>query len=263
MAGLAKTTRFMIGAATLMLGSQSSLYNLKPSTNSIGLVKNVTMSSDPVFTNLTQGPTNSLVYSMLTGNPVKISAEVFEYTAQNLAYGLCLDGTGIAAQTITTTTTAIIDGSPTPTGNVTVASSAGMVAGTTYIMIDASGGTADDDIIVRKVLTVTDGTHIVVTPLIAVDVASGAVVTVVNAVDVGSTAANSNPFLSAKVVGQLADGTSAVILFPKVRVTKGFTMAFNAEQYGNLPFEIEVYDLVPADTFYSDFPNSKSRLFTK
>lgn len=261
MAGTAKSTRFMIGAATLMLGSQASLWNLNPANNSVGLVKNISISSEPTFTNLTQGPTNSLVYSMLTGNAVKIGAEVFEYSAQNLTYGLSLDGTGVVPQTIVTATNGITDGSPTPTANLIVVSTTGMTAGM-YVMIDASVGTADDNVIVRKITTVTDGTHLVLDKTITVDIPTAASVTVVNSVDVGSTN-QTLPFLAAKIVGNLADGTPTAIYFPKVRVTKGFTMAFNSEQYGNLPYELEVYDLVSSDTFYADFPNSKSRLFTK
>lgn len=256
MAGLAKTDNFMIGAGTLMLGTQARLFDLLPATDSVGLVKNISISADPTFADLTQGSKNTVVYSMLTGFPVKISAEVFEYTAQNLTYGLSLDGSGVATQTVATTLSAPVDGDPTPAATASLTSLTGLPDGSTVaISIDGT----DDNVLVRKIAS---HASLVVTwdfP-IPVDIASGATITKLNTIDVGSQ--TDSPFLSAKIAGKLANGKPIIALFPKVRITKGFNLAFNSEQYGNLPFEFEVMDLLPTDTNYSSFSTQKGKLFT-
>lgn len=258
-AGTARTSNFLVTAGTLMIGAQASVWDLNPASHSVGLVKNIAVMSDPTFLNLTQGVKNQLIYSLMTKNDAKITAEVYEYTAKNLTYGLSLDGTATAAQTFTTTTSAIIDGSPTPTTSVTVTSATGIAGdGTAYIMIDASGGTADDDVIVRRVASKT-GSVLTVSQAISRDVASGAAVTVVNAIDIGST--TEGPFLSAKIAGKLPNGTPVAFLFPKIRITKGFNVSFNTEQFQNMPFEIEVLDLLSTDTFYADFKGKKASMF--
>lgn len=258
MAGTAQTTRFMRGAATIMLGGSNNLWDLQPSTNSLGLAKNVSVMTEPVFIDLTQGTTNSLVYSMLTGNPLKISAEIFEYTAKNLNYGLSLNGGGVntfSASTVQRSTG--IDGDPTPTTDVLVADTTGFSVND-YIMIVPPG--ADDAMLVRQIATVvTSPAKFTVTHAINIDVALYTVKKV-NLVKVGDTL-STNPFLACKIAGQLVDGTPAVFLFPKVRVTKGFTMAFNVDQYGFLPFELQVYDQLSTDPFYSEFPTSKGGLY--
>jgi hypothetical protein len=262
MAGLANTSRFMLGAATLMIGPQASLWDLQPSTHSLGLVKNIVVNSEPTFVDLTQGAKNTLVYSMMTGNPVKISAEVYEYTSRTLTYGLGLDGTGFAigggGPATTVQRAAGIDGSPTPTTSIPVADSTGFSVNDNVMVIPPN---ADDQMLVRTLSAVVGGgtPSLTVTHAINIDIATYTVQKV-SLLKLGDTSSN-NTFLSAKVAGQLADGTPAVMLFPKIKVTKGFNMAFNAEQYGNLPYEIQVYDLLPTDTFYSDFSTSKGGLY--
>jgi hypothetical protein len=247
----------MLGAATLMLGTQANALDLLPATASIGLVKDVTLSAEPAFVNLTQGAKNTLVYSMLTMNNVKIAANVFEYTAKNLTYGLSLDGTGISAATAATTTTAAINGGTTPTLIVPMAAfgGAGFADGDT-VMIQEPG--SEDQILVRTIVShaTLDAT---VNATIKSNFSSGAIVTKVNTVPLGST--TTPPFLAAKIVGLMADNTPAVVVFPKVRISKGLTMAWNSEQFGSMPFELEVFDLLPADTLYASFPNRKANLY--
>mgnify|MGYP001546125279 CR=1 FL=1 len=264
MAGKALTTRFMLGTATLMIGSMASLYDLKPSTDSVGLVKNLTIMADPTFLGLTQGSTNSTVFSKLTNNPVKLTAEVFEYTAKNLAYGLSLDGTGVVPLGTSWSPNNDVGVDQNSTSNqVDLPDGAGAIATVgSYIMFE--NPTSGDDLAqVRKVTAVDPATGakdtLTFTPnLVGYWPAAYAKVTVVNAIDVGSTI--QQPFLSAKAVGKLVDGTEVAILIPKVRITKGFTMAFNSEQYGNMPFEMEAMDLVSTDAFYADFKTRKAAL---
>lgn len=250
-AGTALTTEFLMGAATLMIGTQAEAMDLLPATHSLGLVKNFTVTTDPNFATLTQGTKNTEVYSTLTGNAVKASAEVYEYTAKNLAYGLALDGGSLAAKTtsVKSLTAAIVSGDTTMAlNNVTG------LAVNDYIMI--SDSTQEDVVLVRKITNIAS---LVVTVDNAVNSAwatTTTIITEVNAIDVGST--SNPPFLSAKATGILANGTPISIVFPKIRVTKGFNLAFQTQDFGNMPFEISVMDLVPSDPFYSSFPNRKA-----
>lgn len=93
MAGEAKTNAFNIGTATVMLAPLGvNPETLVPEKNSIGLVKNFTVSSTDQYTDLTQGIQNDIVWSEKTGSEISATMEVYEYTASNLAYSLGLSG---------------------------------------------------------------------------------------------------------------------------------------------------------------------------
>ena len=255
-AGLAKTNDFLLSTASVMIGPMEDLYDLNPDEHAIGLVKNVTLSSEPSYTELTQGVKGSVVFSVLTANPVKASMEVFEYTAKNLALGLGLDldATGLAPLTAQTTVASPVAASPV-SSVLNVTSAAGMTAGKT-ILIERN---SSDDFVIRKIVSVSTNAITVDQPLPTI--ASGVKVMLVNAIDIGSK--DDQPFFSAKIAGKLANGDDIVILIPKIRITKGFNMAFTSDNYGNLPFEFTVYDMVSTDALYADFANAQARIFRK
>ena len=66
-------------------------------------------------------------------------------------------------------------------------------------------------------------------------------------------------------MGTLADCSEVVILLPKVKVTKGFNLAFNSNDFQNMPLELTVYDLLSSDEHYdvfAEFGNTSSMLLT-
>lgn len=255
MAGTAKTDNFLLGAATLMLGAQSELYDMLPATHSIGLIKNFQLSADPAFADLTQGSKNTVIFSQLTSFPVKGQTEVFEYTAQNLSYALSLDGSAITADaTVAQALTA-----PIVSGDSVISVADGSVyTADHYVMIQDT--TKDDTVLVRKILSIATD-DLTLDAAVNSDWATATTtVKQVNKVDIGSQ--TNQPFLAAVAVGKLANGKPIGIYMPKVRIVKGFNVAFNAEQYSNLPFELELMDLLPTDPFYSTFSDKKSALFT-
>lgn len=254
MAGFAKTDNFLLSSATVMIGLPAELNDLNPTEHSIGLVKNFTMTSDPAYTDLTQGAKGTIVFSTLTSNPVKASMEVYEYTAANLMYALGLDGADAATPATSTTLSSGVTASPA-VSTFSVTSATGFAQGK-YVLIE---GDAIDNFIVRKITGVS-GTTITVDHTLPA-IASGSKVTVVNSVDVGSK--DEQPFFSAKIAGKLANGEDIVVLIPKLRITKGFNLAFVTNDYGNMPFEFTVYDLVSTDTFYNDFKTANARLFRR
>ncbi len=252
MPGTAQTNKFMLGTATVMVGPTADLYDLNPTDHSIGLVKNFSVTSEPTYTELTQGVQNELVYSVMTSNPVRASMEVYEYTSRNLHYALGLDGSAITELTVTTA----VNGAVTALDDQLVVDSATGLAVGDYIMIIKG---SEDDFVVRKISAITGTTLTVSVDLPAIP--DNSVVRKVTRTDVG--AVENQPFFSAKIAGTLADGTEMVILIPKVRVTKGFNLAFSSDQFVNLPFEFSVYDLVNTDDFYAEFDGAKAMIFKK
>lgn len=265
MAGEAKTNAFVLSTATVMIGPMDDVFELTPADNSLGLVKNFQMSAEPTYTELTQGIRNSIVYSVLTSNPVKASMEVYEFNAKNLAYGLGLDGSTLAAQTPYTLKTAISSGGTSVVANT--ASSPGFSTGDWIVLQEdgtdkvhvgklASAGTFSTD---QTTFTLTAGTAIPTTMTFA---ATKTLVMRVHRVNVGSL--DAQPFFSAKIVGILPqDNRPITILVPKLRITRGFTMAFTSDNFGNLPFEFTPYDLVASDTLYSEFAGKgQAAIFT-
>lgn len=254
MAGLALTDNFMLSTASVMIGLVEDLHDLNPADHSIGLVKNFQINSEPSYTELMQGVKGSVVFSTMTANPVRASMEAYEYTAKNLKFALGLDGTATNPMTVNSTVTTIVPASPAQK-TIILTSGTGFLAGDT-ILIDKNN---DDDFVIRKIVSVSTNTLTVDEFLPAVAV--GTTVYKVNAVDVGSKV--DQPFLSAKVAGKLANGKPAVILIPKMRITKGFAMAFSSENYGNLPIEMTLYDLVATDPTYAYFGGAQAKLFVR
>ena len=241
MAGEAKTNAFMLGTATVMLGAQADLFDLNPTQHSIGLVKNFNLQVDQTYTELTQGVQNQIVFSVRTGNKVMGTMEAYEYTGANLAYALGQEGYRAAAAV---------------TGSGTVMSSP---AATVKVQTGNS-----DKIIIRKVSAVS-GSGITVSPALPAIPAVGATVSEMNVLGLGSNSCAESPFIAAKIVGTLADCSEVVLLLPKVKITKGFALAFNSGDFQNLPLELTVYDLLPTDPHYAafaEFGNASAMLLT-
>lgn len=249
MAGEAKTSAFMLGTATIMLGALADLMTLNDA-NSIGLVKNVTVKTTPGFTELTQGVKNSLVYSVMTKNDSTVAGEVYEYTGKNLSYMAGLDGTSIVPAAISTTTTAVYAApvGPATAGLTTlpVTSATGLNPGDT-IFIQNPGS---ENVMIRKIASITTNTLTLDTGL-PIAFVQGAIVKKVNVIALGST--SDQPYLSCKIVGTMANGDQVAILIPKVRITSGLNVGFKTDNFDNMPLELAVYDQVSTDPFYAAF----------
>lgn len=255
MPGTAKTNNFMLGTATVMIGAQDDLFDLTPADHSIGLVKNFTLSGEPSYTELTQGVKNTIVYSTLTQNPVRASMEAYEYTAQNIAYGL-----GLSADKAPISVSSTVDGevaaaSPAATSFDVQTGDGSNFAQGDYIMIKLD---TDDNFLIRKVSSISTDT-ITVDQGFNVTIPDTAAVIKVHSLGAGNK--DDQPFYADKVTGKLADGTAVAMLLPKIRVTNGFSMQFSSEDYANMPLELTIYDLVNTDTFYSWFNGDAARLF--
>lgn len=261
MAGEAKTNEFLLTTATVMLGPSEDVFGLVPDLHSIGLVKNVQVNGETSFVELTQGIQNAVVAAVNTGNQTRISAEVYEYTARNLAYGAYLDGTLPEFDAYTDNVYELANDSTSATGtSIALATGDGtdFVAGDYVILQD---DLQPDKVHVGKVaskatdtLTLTAGTAI---PAATSFLGARTTVRRVHGIKFGSVA--KQPTYGAKLVGLLPEsGEPVTLIFPKVKVTKGLSLAFQTDNFSNMPFEFTPYALTLSDAHYGEFGSTKT-----
>jgi hypothetical protein len=253
MAGEAKTQDMLLSSGTLMVGPLASLYSLNPIEHSLGLVKNIQIQTDMAFTDLTQGTNNQIVMSVQTKLDTKITAEVFEFTAANLAYGAGLDGSLTTSLSSQYALSASITGAGATF--TTASTPTDITAGAVVVLQDTAH---PDNIHVGRVLSVSAD---VVTLTSQSAFLTGAnfpvattVVYAVNEIKVGSV--TTQPMFACKIVGILpATGEPVTLLFPKVKIVKALSMAFETNNFTNMPFEFMPYVQVASDPLYADFGN--------
>jgi hypothetical protein len=266
MAGNAKTKNFLLSTATVMIGAPADLHKLNPAEHSIGLVKNFQMTADPTFVELTQGVKNSVVMSVKNGEGLKCSMEVYEYTLRNMAYAAGLDASGVEFDSINEIWLASA-AYATATKSIEVATdiSTKLSAGD-YIFLQNG---LDDKVHIAKIASAvyaTTKTTITLAagyePSATVSFPIGARIGKVKRIDVGGT--DVQPEFAVKVVGLLpADNAPFTIYLPKVKITKGLGVAFQTDNFGNLPFEFTPYSGVESDPLYSEYNTAAAILFNR
>lgn len=249
--GAAKTDGFMLGTATIMVGPVDQLFNLG-AQHSVGLVKNVTVKTTPSFVELTQGIKNTLVASVMNGNAATVTAEMYEYTRENVAYALSLDGStfepATGSTTVATAYVAPVDPAVVGANALVLTAVTGITANKTVLIQVANL----DNVMIRKVVSVDAiSKTITMDSGLPIGVPVGAKVSVANVIPVGAN--ESAPYLGCKIVGTLSNGDVVPMLFGKVRVKSGLSMAFKTDNFDNIPFELDIFDLVETDPFYDYF----------
>jgi hypothetical protein len=259
MAGEAKTSAFMLGTATVMLGPQADVFNLTPDEHSVGLVKNFSMTAEPTNLDLTQGVRNSIVYSVNTAFPVKITAEWYEYTGANLAYAMSLDGSQYTLKTDRFLAKASIAAAAT-TAIISSATdiSAKFTAGDYVLIQDLTGGKDKVHIALISASTYDAGTDELTITFTTTPIPTGVTYPAGSAImpvhDLGIGGATTQATLGCKIVGVLPEDSKPITLvLPKVKVLKGFNLAFKTDNYGNMPVEITPFELVSTDPHYALF----------
>ena len=260
MAGEAQSINFAVGTATIMLGAPADLRNFTPATHSIGLVKDVKIMAEASYIKLTQGVRNSVVHSIKTGEPVSMGAAIYEYNAKNWTYALGFAGYDVALTAASTYVTTAVAANPAGEDTVDVTSAASFNVGD-YVMLQVG---TDDQVYPRRVGAKTTTTLTFDADFVNIAIPLGATVRKCAIVPIGRK--SEQPFLAAKIVGSMADNVEVCIEIPKLRVTKGFDLTFQTSDYANMPFEFDVYDLVPADPQYArsreEFDGAPAFLYT-
>lgn len=156
-AGSAKTEKFNLGAATVMIGPKDQVLDLVPEKHSIGLVKNFTFSANDQYLDLTQGVKNTVVYSVKTGSEITASMEVYEYTSKNLAYALGLEGYDLVEGASMTLSEAV-DGAMSATqikAKAPEGATADDIVVGDYVTLQGNKSSNEDMVFVGKVAAVT------------------------------------------------------------------------------------------------------------
>lgn len=265
MTGLAKTDRFQFSTATICVGPQADQLKLNAADHSIGLVKNVIIDANPTSIELTQGLQNDVVFSANNSMQLKCSAEVYEFTAKNLAYGLSLDATGV--NSFKAAPAAVPLTAP-------VAAAATSVTVDTDVTTDFPAGSwgflqegTDDQVHLFKVISAVFSSSSTVITFTGYPVPTGMSFTTaagrigkVNKIDADPNASNAS--VAVRIIGTLISDKRPIMLhFPKVKILKGFSMRFTSDGFGNLPFEFTPYTPVATDPGYSlDFKQRMSIL---
>lgn len=266
MAGEAQTSDFLLSTATVMVGPPAKVFELVPETHSVGLIKNVLASSEPTFSELTQGVENVVVASAQTGTQSRISGEVYEYTARNIAYAAGADATGQEYDPSTdefTLATAVTSGSATSTLALTAGSGAKWAAGDWGVIQDKNN---PDRLHPFKVASIATDTLTLKTgyaiPTGQAYATADSVVYKVHAIGVGPKRVQ--PVFGVKMVGLLpSTGEPVTMIFPKVKITKGLSLSFQTDNWQNMPFEMTPYALLKTDPFYADFGRDQFKVMKR
>lgn len=264
MAGNAKTSKFMLSTATVMIGPMADLHRLEPQKHSIGLVKNFQFTGEPQMTELTQGIKNAVVMSVKTSEGLRTSCEVYEFTPQNLAYASGLDGSQTKFEIAQELSALSAEAAPEGT-DLTLATDLTdpLVAGD-YLFVQKG---QDDYVHIVKVASYDDITS-TVTIVAGFEIPAGMTFPIGSRVgklvrvDVGGNTAQ--PEFACKVVGLLPkDNSPFTILFPKVKITRGLGVSFAADNFTNMPFEMTPYQQVMNDPFYDEYGDGQAILFAR
>lgn len=266
MAGNAKTKNFLLSTATVMVGAPEDLHKLNPAEHSIGLVKNFQMTADPTYVELTQGIKNSIVMSVKNADGVKCSMEVYEYTLRNLGYAAGLDASGVEFDSVSDIWLASAAYEKTDkTIEVNSDISAKLTAGD-WIFIQNG---LDDRVHVAKIASAVVAVNVTTITLQAgyepadtVVFPVGSRIGRIKQISIGGT--DVQPEFSAKIVGLLpVDNAPFTILIPKIKITKGLGIAFQSDNFGNLPFEFTPYAGVDSDPFYDHYGTASAILLAR
>lgn len=261
------TNQFNIGVSTLMIGPMDKVKDLTPEEHSVGLIKNLTLTSETNEVTLTQGLRNTQVDSQVTGVTTNVTTDVYEYTAKNIAYAAQLAGENFSL-TGNYPLNAAITGGVSATSvvlkNVPSANQADLGDGDT-IALQPTGEKDYDKIYLAQVsgspvwaadsqdssvgtLTITLSKAIPTGWNFAADDK----VFFVNLIPVGSDEAQ--PYYGIKIVGVLPNNNEPfTIICPKGKITAGFNINFTTDNYSSMPFQITPYDLTKED--YTKYPD--------
>jgi hypothetical protein len=253
MAAETKTNAYLLGNATLMIAPFGSIdpFAMTPDTYSLGMVKNVTLGVEADNIELRHGIQQNLIDSHRSNVRTTVSAEVYEYTAQNLFYGLSIDQTAVAPKrgllknAVTgPVATIIVNTNPLPNQPSTGISAVGDIPIGSTILIQKVG--SEDYVYpvrVTATTTVSTGDYTVTVAIpTGIAFAAGDTVWVVNELPLGDL--DESDYFQVKAVGVLSnyDKPMALIL-PKVKIRTGFNINFSETDYGNMPFQFDPFYL--------------------
>jgi hypothetical protein len=261
MSGEGKTSKFLLANATIMVGPRANVFELTPEDHSLGLTKQVNLNTENQWTELTQGITKAVIYTVNTGVMSTLTGEIYEYTARNLAYAAGVDATGAAYDEFLTTflLSAVVDDADTTAVLATGGGASFAIGDFMLLQHDES-----DLVAVLKVGSISTDTITFAAGYappagVVFATATTRVFRVRKPIKVGSQ--SDDGLFGVKIAGIMPENQRPIVaIFPKARIQKGLSLAFQEENFSNMPFEIKPYALLPTDAFYSDFTGNKTAM---
>jgi hypothetical protein len=233
-----------------------SVFELTPDLHSVGMVRNVTLNQESDQIELRKGIQQNLVDSKKSNVKTTLSAEVFEFSAQNVFYSLSIGSQAVALKRGKLKTAAagddatiVVTSDPLPGDATSGISAAGDIPNGATVLLQIPGSGNDYVLPVRvtadTTVATTDYTVTVAIPT-GMDFPIGTKVWIVNEVPVASTA--EQDFFKVKVVGTLSNNERPVtLILPKVKINKGFQIQFDEGNYTSMPFEFSPYFLAASE----------------
>ena len=241
-----KNPKFVIGNATVMLAPYAEdVFALNPDDHSVGMVKSVTLEQQADQIMLKNGIQQLTVDTQKSNVNMTTTFEGYEFDAKNLTYALGVTGSTVKrlrgsldAAASATDTTITVTSDPVPGDPDSLIDAIGDIPnGATIILQNPD---QPDEVYPLSVTAETvdnAGVYTVITTALPADAAAGWTVWVVNEIDAGSF--EQDEYFCAKIVGHLsANNEPIVVVFPKLKVTRGFNLSFSETDYSNMPFEL-------------------------
>ena len=259
MAASVKNNAFLLGEATLMIAPYADatpVFELTPDVHSVGMVRNVTLNQEADEIELRKGIQQHLVDSKKSNVRTTLSAEVFEFSAQNIFYSLSMGSQAVAVKRGKLKTavngaqaTIVVNTDPLPGEPTSGISAAGDIPNGATILLQIPGAQNDYVLPVRVTAATTVATSdYTVTAAVpaGMNFPAGTKVWVVNEVGIADTA--EQEFFKVKVVGTLSNNEKPLTLvLPKVKIKRGFQIQFDEGNYTSMPFEFSPYFLSAAE----------------
>lgn len=260
MAADVKTNAFLLGEATLMIAPYAdvaSVFELTPAVHSVGMVRNVTLNQESDQVELRKGIQQNLVDSKKSNVRTTLSAEVFEFSAQNLFYSLSVGQAAVSVKrgklktaAAGAASTIVVNTDPLPGDATSGISAVGDIPNGATVLLQIPGAGSNDYVLPIRVTAATTVATTDYTVTVAIPAGMtfpvGTKVWVVNEVPVASTA--EQDFFKVKVVGTMSNNERPItLILPKVKITKGFQLQFDEGNYTSMPFEFSPYFLAQSE----------------
>lgn len=244
---------FALSSATIMLGRAfvDDVFSLTPDLHSVGMVSEVNVGLDSSINSLLNGVSQSEVDAKRTGVSSSITGNVFEMTAQNFMRSHAMSGSAIPVKRGRLTAVAgaggvslVVASDPIPGEATSAITALGDIPAGSTILIQRGNGETDYvfPTVTSAAATGTgpytltlDAAHAIP---IGMSFPIGARVWVVAPVGVGDI--DADDLFCAKIVGTLSNfDRPMVYIAPKIRMVKGFGIAFNETQYSSMAWEMK------------------------